>query len=83
MNDKDALGRIILDTRGTFCPIPIVKISETIKNVDPGVIVEMISDDPAIEYDLPAWCRSAGHKILSQKKEDKDFRFEVLKMGED
>jgi tRNA 2-thiouridine synthesizing protein A len=83
MNNNGASGRIILDTRGTFCPIPVVKISEAIKNVDAGVVVEMIADDPAIEYDLPAWCKSAGHKILSLEREGGDFRFEVLKTGDD
>ncbi len=77
------LGRFRLDTRGTFCPIPIVKISEAIRNVDVGVIIEMISDDPAIEYDLPAWCKSTGHEIVSLTKENGEFRIEVKKTARD
>ena len=73
------VGRFILDTRGTFCPIPIVKIAEAMRNVDEGVIIEMISDDPAIEYDLPAWCKSTGHEIVSLDEENGEFRFEVKK----
>lgn len=83
MNDNKLPGRIVIDTRGTFCPIPIVRISETIKNVHAGVVVEMLADDPAIEYDLPAWCKSSGHKILSVEKKGREFRFEVLKTGDD
>lgn len=79
MNGEKARGRIIVDTRGTFCPIPIVKVSEAIKIVHAGVVVELISDDPAIEFDLPAWCKSTGHKILSSVEEDGVFTFRVKK----
>ena len=68
---------IVLDTRGLFCPLPIIKTSETIKNIDPGSVVEVISDDPAIEFDLPAWCQSQGHAILSESKEAGVYRYFV------
>ncbi len=70
---------IVLDTRGLFCPLPIVKTSDAIKSVDPGSIVEVVSDDPAIEFDLPAWCQSQGHAILSAKKEEGIYRYLVKK----
>lgn len=79
MNDDLAGGRIILDTRGTFCPTPIIKISEAAGNIDADVVIELISDDPAIELDLPAWCRSAGYTILSSSREGTDFRYCVRK----
>ncbi len=79
MSGNEARGRIIVDARGTFCPTPIVKISEAIQNVDAGVIVELISDDSAIEFDLPAWCKSAGHTIISTVKDGAVFTYLVLK----
>jgi cysteine desulfurase len=70
---------MILDTRGTFCPTPIIKVSEAVGNIDAGAVVELISDDPAIEFDLPAWCKSAGCTIVSSSRKGKDYRYCVRK----
>ena len=68
---------IIIDTRGMFCPVPIIKTSEAIKQIDPGAIVEVISDDPAIEFDLPAWCQGQGHTIESERREGDVYHYFV------
>ena len=44
-----------------------------------GGIIELISDDPAIAYDLPAWCKSMGHAITSDHKDGSDFHYLVKK----
>jgi TusA-related sulfurtransferase len=72
-----------MDTRGLFCPLPIIKTSEAIKNIDSGSVVEVISDDPAIEFDLPAWCKSQGHEIVSGKAEAGVYRYLVRKSRKD
>jgi TusA-related sulfurtransferase len=79
MSHDDYSPNIILDTRGMFCPVPIIKLSEAIRNVDPGGVVEFVSDDAAIEFDLPAWCRSAGHSVVAESREGKDFVYRVRK----
>ena len=61
---------IIVETRGLFCPMPVIKTSEAVKKIDPGSLVEIISDDPAIESDMPAWCGSQGHTIRSKVKDE-------------
>jgi tRNA 2-thiouridine synthesizing protein A len=70
---------VIVDTRGMFCPAPIIKLSEAIRNIDPGNVVELVSDDPAIESDLPAWCRSTGHIILDAFHNGGDYIYRVQK----
>lgn len=70
---------VVIDTRGMFCPIPIIKTSEALRNLDSGGVVEVISDDPAVELDMPAWCRSTGHTIIRLTKEGDDFRYLVRK----
>ena len=72
---------IVLDARGLFCPVPIIKTSEALRSLGPGGIVEVISDDPAIEFDMPAWCESQGHKIESVTIERDVFRYLVEKTG--
>ena len=70
---------IVIDTRGLFCPVPIMKTSEAMRALDSGGVVEVLSDDPAIEHDMPAWCQSHGHKIRSVTVEGKLFRYQVKK----
>jgi TusA-related sulfurtransferase len=70
---------MIVDTRGLFCPMPVIKTSDALKNLDPGSIVEVVSDDPAIEFDLPAWCQSNGHAIQRVEKESGVYRYWVEK----
>lgn len=76
---SDPKPSIIVDTRGLFCPVPIIKTSEAIRQVDAGGLVEVISDDPAIEHDLPAWCQSHGHKIERVSKAGSAFHYLVRK----
>jgi TusA-related sulfurtransferase len=68
---------LVVDTRGLFCPIPIIKTSEAMRKLDVGGIVEVISDDPAIESDMPAWCKSNGHSIERVTKSGADFHYFV------
>ncbi|MDH3215725.1 MAG: sulfurtransferase TusA family protein [Candidatus Krumholzibacteria bacterium] len=70
---------IIVDARGLFCPMPIIKTSEAICSLDGGAVVEVITDDPAIEFDMPAWCQSHGHTIESVSIEGKVWRYFVRK----
>jgi len=70
---------VVVDARGLFCPAPIVKTSEAIRVIDPGGILEVIADDPAIELDMRAWCASHGHKIQSVAVEGGVFRFLLKK----
>ena len=71
---------VVLDTRGLFCPLPIVKTAEAMRNLHAGGVLEVIADDPAIEFDLPAWCRSTGHRIVEVAREGGVFRY-LLEKG--
>jgi tRNA 2-thiouridine synthesizing protein A len=61
---KDNDGRVTLDTVGLLCPAPIMKTAEKLLELAIGQMLEVISDDPGIETDMPAWCRSTGNEFL-------------------
>lgn len=77
--DDEKTPDLFVDTRGSFCPVPIIKLSEAIGNIDEGGIVELISDDAAIELDLPAWCRSTGHLVVSEGCREGVYSYRVQK----
>ncbi len=67
----------VVDARGTVCPVPIVRAQEAMRQVEVGETIEIIADDPAIEHDLPAWCRSHGHEIVASRREGGRYVYRV------
>src|SRR5688572_23791434 len=49
-----------LDCIGLFCPMPILKTRDAVKQMAVGQILEMTSDDPASEADMPSWTARSG-----------------------
>jgi tRNA 2-thiouridine synthesizing protein A len=82
MAADESQPNVLVDTCGMFCPAPIIKLSEAIRNVDAGRVVELVSDDPAIEFDLPAWCKSAGHVVVGRARDGNTFVYRVQKKAE-
>jgi tRNA 2-thiouridine synthesizing protein A len=68
-----------LDCIGLFCPMPILKTRDAIKQMEAGQVLEMTSDDPASEADLQAWTARTGHELLETEKHGPVFRFLVRK----
>lgn len=70
----------VLDLKGLLCPIPIVKMAKAIKQVEIGQTIEAFATDPGVLADIPAWCRSTGHELVTMEKLDKQFRFVVRRV---
>ena len=47
----------VMDLKGLPCPMPVVKVSKGIKEVEVGQIIEAISTDPGSLADFPAWAK--------------------------
>jgi len=67
----------ILDLKGLVCPIPIVKVSQAIKQVQVGDLIEAFATDPGVLGDIPAWCKTSGNELVKMERVDKVFRFVV------
>ena len=53
-----------LDCVGLYCPMPIVKTAEAIKQLRQNEVLEVVADDKGIKQDMPAWCQATGHEFL-------------------
>lgn len=71
--DKDAS----LDAVGLYCPMPIVKTSKAIKEIEVGQVLEIIADDEGIKEDMPAWCKTTGHEFLGMEEDDDEIHLYV------
>ena len=68
-----------LDCIGLYCPIPIVKTAEKIKELKQGEILEVVADDIGIKQDMPAWCRATGNEFLGIEEEAGEYKVYVKK----
>ena len=50
---------VVLDERGRLCPLPVIALARATA-ADPAAVVLLLSDDPAAETDVPAWCALRG-----------------------
>jgi tRNA 2-thiouridine synthesizing protein A len=66
-----------LDLKGLLCPMPIVKMSKAIKEVEIGQTLDAVATDPGVMADVPAWCRSTGNELVTLEKVDKQFHFVI------
>ena len=66
-----------VDYKGLFCPMPIVRVSKAIKEVEVGQALEMLADDPGSKPDMEAWARQTGHELLNVVEESGVFKFYV------
>jgi len=70
-----------LDCVGLYCPIPIAKTAEKIKQLKLGETLEIVADDKGIKLDMPAWCEATGHEFLGVE-EDGEIKVYVKKSHE-
>ncbi|MFQ5898825.1 MAG: sulfurtransferase TusA family protein [Candidatus Methylomirabilia bacterium] len=68
-----------IDCIGLFCPMPILKIGEAIRELGVGQVIEMVADDPAAEADMKSWSKRTGHALLDVFRNGGVYRFLVRK----
>lgn len=70
----------VLDCSGLKCPMPLVKTTKAIKELDSGKILEMISTDPGSELDVAAWSKQTQNELLALRKgEHGEWHFLIKK----
>ncbi|MCJ7773165.1 MAG: sulfurtransferase TusA family protein [Desulfobacterales bacterium] len=67
----------VMDLKGLPCPMPIVKVSKGIKDVEVGQVIQAISTDPGSLTDFPAWARTSGNEILKTEQTEEEFVFYI------
>jgi tRNA 2-thiouridine synthesizing protein A len=53
-----------LDCTTLMCPMPLVRISQAMKEMAPGQTLLIEASDPAFKPDLEAWIRTMGHELV-------------------
>lgn len=71
----------VMDLKGLPCPMPVVKISKGIKDVQVGQIVEALTTDPGALVDFPAWARTSGNEIIKTEQDNGTIRIFVKRLA--
>lgn len=70
-----------MDLKGLPCPMPVVKVSKGIKDVEVGQIIEAISTDPGSLTDFPAWARTSGNEIVKTEQDGDEIKFYIKRVS--
>ncbi len=65
----------VLDCSGMLCPIPVIKTSKAIKQIEVGQVLKMIATDPGAPPDMAAWTKNTGHEMLDSHQEGDAYIF--------
>ena len=77
MSSEDIKVDKVMDLKGMPCPMPIVKMSKGIKDVEIGQVVEALTTDPGALADFPAWARTSGNEILKTDQKGDVIKFYI------
>jgi len=68
-----------VDARGAFCPGPLMELIATLKLVNVGDEVEVLSTDKGSAKDIPEWVKKVRHELVSVEQHDKEWSIIVRK----
>jgi len=71
----------VMDLSGLACPMPVVKVSKGIKDVEVGEVIEAHTTDPGALTDFPAWAKTSGNEIVKTEQEDKLIKFYIKRLA--
>ena len=68
-----------IDLTGLQCPLPVLRTQKLLRTMQTGERIVVHVTDPASTIDMPHFCNEAGHTLLSAKRKDALFIFEIEK----
>ncbi|WP_210467499.1 sulfurtransferase TusA [Vibrio crassostreae] len=71
---------IDLNCIGLKCPEPVMMLRKTVRKMEDGETLEVVTDDPSTKRDFPAFCEHMDHTLISSCEENDTFKF-VIKKG--
>ena len=80
MNDDIKIEKT-MDLKGMPCPMPVVKVSKGIKEIEVGQILLAETTDPGALADFPAWARTSGNEIIKTDQGSDAIRFYIKRLN--
>lgn len=58
-----------IDATGLLCPLPVLKAQKRLRTMADGAVLRLLATDPASWVDVPHFCATGGHEMLSATDE--------------
>jgi TusA-related sulfurtransferase len=68
-----------IDTRGMYCPGPLMELISALKLIEAGDEIELLSSDKGTEEDLPIWLDKVGHELVKSETHEGYTSFVIRK----
>ena len=69
-----------VDARGAYCPGPLMELIATLKLVDVGDEIEVLSSDKGSANDIPEWVEKVKHELVRIDEKDNHWSIVVKKL---
>jgi TusA-related sulfurtransferase len=56
----------VLDLRGETCPYPPVYTLEELADMQPGQVLEVLTDNPPSIHTIPFYAAKQGHEVIGE-----------------
>jgi Predicted redox protein, regulator of disulfide bond formation len=78
--EKELPANLSVDIVHLMCPIHLLELNESIKKIEEGQILELITDyDRALE-DVPKWCEVFGQEFLGVYEDGETYKFYIRRL---
>jgi len=75
--DRPLNADLSVDVVYLMCPVHLLELNESIKKIEVGQVLELITDyDRALE-DVPRWCEVFGQEFLGVYEDGETYRFYI------
>ncbi len=68
-----------LDLKGLNCPLPILRIKQTLTRMQSGEVVRVVGTESGTEREVNILCQQGGHELLEFKVENNEFIYIIRK----
>lgn len=72
-------AEVVVDAKGLLCPLPVLRLAKAFRGKAAGLVVRLLSTDPAVVEDVKVFCREGGHELLESRQDAGVFSFRVRK----
>ena len=62
-----------VDACGLDCPLPLLKAKQALNKLKPGLVLEVICNDPGSMRDFEVFASQSGHELLGQEELDGQY----------
>jgi tRNA 2-thiouridine synthesizing protein A len=69
----------MVDARGLYCPIPVLRLAKAFRDRPVGTVALLLATDPAAVEDVEVFCRERNQQLVESRQDGTVFSFLVRK----